>query len=121
MVALLLAQVASAQTAGTTSFPGTGGDIAFSSTRDGFQDINIYRMGADGFRQTHLIDLPGPDFNPNWSADGRKLLFSNSADFGVQSDVWSMNADGSGETNLLQDPSDDGGPASASAGNKTST
>ena len=118
LAAVLLAPLASAQTAGTTSFPGTGGDIAFSSTRDGFQNINIYRMGADGFRQTRLTDLPGPDFNPSWSADGRRILFSNAPDFGVQGDIRTMNADGSNETNLVEDPSDDGAPAYSPANNK---
>jgi TolB protein len=116
--ALLLAPVASAQTVGTTSFPGTGGAIAFSSSRNGFPNINIYRMNADGFGQTRLTDQPDPNFNPNWSADGKKIAFSNAPDLGVQSDVWSMNADGSNETHLVQDPSDDGGPAYAPAGSK---
>ncbi len=115
---VLLAPVASAQTVGTTSFPGTGGAIAFSSSRDGFPNINIYRMNADGFGQTRLTDQPGPNFNPSWSADGKKIAFSNAPDFGVQGDVWSMNADGTDETNLVQDPSDDGGPAYSPAGNK---
>ena len=116
--ALLLAPVASAQTVGTTSFPGTGGAIAFSSSRYSFPNINIYRMNADGFGQTRLTDQPGPNFNPSWSADGKKIAFSNAPDFGVQGDLWSMNADSTDETNLVQDPSDDGGPAYSPAGNK---
>ena len=118
LAALLLAPVATAQTVGTTSFPGTGGDLAFSSTRDGFENISIYRMGADGFRQTRLTDVPGPNFSPSWSADGRKILFSNHPSLGAQGDVWSMNADGSNETNLVQDPSSDVSPAYSPANNR---
>ncbi len=42
-------------------------------------------MNADGFGQTRLTDQPGPNFNPSWSADGKKIAFSNAPDFGVQS------------------------------------
>ncbi len=118
LATLLLAPVARAEGVGTTSFPGTPGAIAFVSERDGFANFDVYRMGADGFGQTRLTDLPGLSFNPAWSSDGSKIAFRNSADLGVQNDIYQMNADGSNETNILADPSDDGSPAYSPASNK---
>jgi TolB protein len=96
---------------GDQLLPRHGGAIAFLTARDGFPNINIYRMNADGFGQTRLTDQPGPNFDPSWSAEGKKIAFSNATDFGVRSDVWTMNADCSNETNIIQNPSDDGSPA----------
>ncbi len=118
LAGLLLAPVASAQTVGTTAFPGTGGAIAFASDRDGGLDFDIYRMNADGFGQTKLTDKPGLDLAPSWSADGSKLAFSHSPDFALPYDVYQINADGSGETGLLDDPSDDSSAAYSPQSNK---
>ncbi|HEV2092508.1 MAG TPA: hypothetical protein VGR18_05005 [Rubrobacter sp.] len=118
LAALLLAQVASAQTVGTNSFPGTGGAIAFVSERDGFDNLDVYRMGADGFGQTRLTDTPGINLGPNWSADGTKITFTNMAGFGIPGDVFQMNADGSNERNLTNAPSNDGASAYSPANNK---
>jgi len=123
LVAALLAAgaispVASAEGVGANAFPGTGGAVAFVSSRDGFAQFNVYRMGADGFGQTRLTDLPGASFSPSWSADGKKIAFSNAPNLGVQNDVWTMNADGTNETVLVADPSDDDGPAYSPASNK---
>lgn len=118
LAALLLAPIARAEQVGTTSFPGTSGAIAFVSERDGFADFDVYRMGADGFGQTRLTDLPGLSFSPAWSSDGSKIAFRNSAALGVQNDIYQMNADGSNETNILADPSDDNSPVYSPASNK---
>jgi len=55
----LLSPVAAAEEVSTKAYPGTGGAIAFVSSRDGFAQFNVYRMAADGFGQTRLTDLPG--------------------------------------------------------------
>lgn len=111
----LLAPVASAQTVGANSFPGTPGAIAFSSTRDGAANFNIYRMNADGFGQTKLTDTPGVSFSPNWSADGKKIAFqSNRAapDGSTDYDVWRARAtDGANPKNLTNAPGNDTDPA----------
>ncbi len=49
-----------------------GRTIAFMSERDG--NAEIYRMQADGTRQTRLTDHPAVDIRPAWSPDGRRLL-----------------------------------------------
>ena len=63
LAVLVLAPIATAQTVGTASFPGTPGAIAFVSERDGF---NVYRMNADGFGQTKLTDTVGVNLSPSW-------------------------------------------------------
>ena len=93
LAAMVLAPVAGAETVGTSSFPGTGGDIAFVTSRDGGNQI--YRMSGDGVRQARLTET-GINQDPAWSADGKKIVYTN-RDF---EDVFQMNADGSGETNL---------------------
>ena len=118
VAALLLAQVASAQTVGTSSFPGTGGAIAFASDRDGLDNHNIYRMNADGFGQTRLTDAPGMSRGPSWSADGTRITFTNQTDLAVPGEIFEMEADGSGERNLTNTPSNDGASAYSPANNK---
>ena len=118
LAAALLAPVASAQTVGANSFPGTGGAIAFTSERDGFVNFNVYRMGADGFGQTKLTDTAGLNLGPSWSADGAKITFTNMADLGMPGDVFTMNADGSDEKNLTNAPSNEGASAYSPANNK---
>jgi Tol biopolymer transport system component len=108
LAALALAPIASAQTVGTTSFPGTPGAIAFVSERDGADNFDVYRMNADGFGQTRLTDTSGVNLSPSWSADGAKISFTNAAAFGAPGEVFQMGADGSNETNLTNAPSNDG-------------
>ncbi len=111
LVAAMLVPTATAQTVETSSFPGTGGAIAFVSNRDGGLNFNGYRMNTDGFGKTRLTDMPGLEFSPAWSSDGKKIAFSNSPDLGVDNDIYQINADGSNETNLVDAPSDDANPA----------
>lgn len=113
VAALLLAPVASAQTVGTTSFPGTPGAIAFTSDRDGLNNLQVYRMNGDGFGQTRLTETIGMNQDPTWSADGGKIAFTN---FDANRDVYQMNADGSEETNLTNAAGDDVFPAYTSTG-----
>src|SRR5215210_7876321 len=88
------------------AFPGTAGDIAFHTTRDG--SFQIYRMGADGFGPTKLSDTAGGNQQPAWSKDGRKIAFVN-----VQSnaEIYMMDHDGQNETPLTNDPATDVAPA----------
>ena len=58
-----------------------GGSIAFSATVDPdpingvTADIYILDLARNDVRK--LVDLPGPDNNPQWSPDGRMLVFSS--------------------------------------------
>ena len=60
------------------TFPGTNGEIAFTSGRDGAQEI--YVMNADGSGQTNCTNNPAYDFNPAWSPDGTKIVWHSRRD-----------------------------------------
>ncbi len=101
----LLAPVARAEGAGTTSLPGSNGAIAFVSNQDtSITRFQVFRMNSDGFGQTRLSDLPGHNWDPTWSPDGRKIAFTSDrpgSDETTDWDVWRMRAtDGANPTNL---------------------
>jgi Tol biopolymer transport system component len=78
------------------AFPGANGKIAFSTSRDGNDEI--YVMNADGSGQTRLTnDLRG-DTEPVWSPDGTKIVAQ--VNIGLDSEIYVINADGSGEANV---------------------
>lgn len=54
-----------------------GTRIAFSSTRGGGGNFDIYVMEADGTGVTRLTDHAAPDQDPAWAADGRSLFFTS--------------------------------------------
>src|SRR5258708_471538 len=51
-----------------------GMEIAFTSTRDGNQEL--YVAAADGSNVRRLTSDAGLDAHPTWSPDGRRLAFS---------------------------------------------
>jgi dipeptidyl aminopeptidase/acylaminoacyl peptidase len=55
------------------SVPGANGLIAFTSDRDGNDEI--YVMNPDGSGQTNLTKDPAIDQLPAWSPDGTKIAF----------------------------------------------
>ena len=76
-----------------------GKKIAFSSNRDGNNEINeIYVMNADGSAQTRLTNNQADDTNPTWSPDGNKIAFATDRE--GNSEIYVMNADGSNQTRL---------------------
>lgn len=60
----------------TWSPDGNGKKIAFSSSRDGNDEI--YVMDADGQNQTRLTNNTSEDNQPAWSPDGKKIAFRSS-------------------------------------------
>ena len=74
----------------------SGGLIAFTSDRDGNDEI--YVMNTDGTGQTRLTDNPGLDGQPSWSPDGTKVAFASER--GEFSDIYVMNSDGSNQIRL---------------------
>jgi len=91
----------------TVSPPSLAGKIAFTSNRDGNNEI--YVMNADGSGVTRLTDNPAIDQDPAWSPDGTRLAFSSTRDGNYE--IYVMNADGSGVTRLTTDPARDASPA----------
>jgi Tol biopolymer transport system component len=83
------------------------GTIAFTSSRDGNNEI--YVMNADGSGVTRLTDNPAIDQDPAWSPDGTRLAFTSTRDGNYE--LYVMNADGSGVTRLTTDPARDQHPA----------
>jgi Tol biopolymer transport system component len=80
-----------------TAIGGGGGRIAFTSERDGYQEI--YVINADGTNLVSLANDITPKFYPAWSPDGSKLAFgSNTND---SASIYIMNADGSNPTKLI--------------------
>lgn len=68
--------------------------IAFSSYRDGIQDI--YLMNPDGTEWVNLTNDPARDVAPAWSPTGEHILFSSDRDRSPGSwDLYLMDADGS--------------------------
>jgi len=84
-----------------------GGKIAFTSGRDGNNEI--YVMNTDGSGVTRLTNNPAVDQDPAWSPDGTRLAFTSTRDGNYE--LYVMNADGSGVTRLTTDPAKDAHPA----------
>jgi phospholipase C len=87
--------------------PHGNGEIAFSATRTGNQEI--YGMSPDGSGQIDLSDATSSDTLPAWSPDGAKIAFVS--DRTGNNEIFVMNADGSGQTNISHRMARDTQPA----------
>jgi dipeptidyl aminopeptidase/acylaminoacyl peptidase len=96
------------------AFSPDGSRIAFTSDRDGNQEI--YVINADGSGQTRLTTAAGQDTNPAFSADGSKIAFTSDRD-GNQ-ELYLIGADGSGETRLTTSAANEGGAAFSADGTR---
>jgi Tol biopolymer transport system component len=68
-------------------------EIAFGfALGDTMSNGELRLMSADGRTQRQLLTLPGPEYNPNWSPDGRVIMFAREN----ASPLWVVNADGTG-------------------------
>jgi Tol biopolymer transport system component len=76
----------------------SNGKIAFTSDRDGNQEI--YVMSSDGSDQVRLTNNAGMDAFPAWSPDGRKLAFVSQGAAGSACAIKLIDADGTNETQL---------------------
>ena len=103
LIALAFALVFSASVAGATP------TIAFSSRRDGNNDI--YTMSPDGSNLTRLTNNSGEYLylgQPRWSPDGSQIVFTvNDAGY----EIYTMNSDGTNLVNLTNSPGSDYEPA----------
>jgi TolB protein len=73
---------------------------------------DVFVSNADGTGVTKLTSRHGPEFDPTWSPDGRRIAYRDST-HGINhnDEIYVMNADGSRPRNLTRDPSNDWGPA----------
>jgi Tol biopolymer transport system component len=95
--------------AAPNAYPGTPGDIVFSSTRTG--NSQIWLLHSNG-TETNLSNSGAEDKDPAWSPAGLKIAFTRGGN------IWVMNADGSHQVNLTNSPNSNGGPAWSPDGTK---
>jgi len=79
--------------------------IAFTSDRDGNDEI--YVIKADGLGLTRLTDNPEPEHDcyPAWSPDGNRIAFDSDRDNNAE--IYVMNADGTDPRNLTNNRASD--------------
>jgi Tol biopolymer transport system component len=99
--------------AGSTTYPGANGKIAFVGTRDG--DAEVFVMSADGSGQTQLTANLLEDREPRWSPDGTKIAWESGLG---NHEIWVMNADGSGKTQITSNGADNGAASWSRDGSK---
>jgi dipeptidyl aminopeptidase/acylaminoacyl peptidase len=89
------------------SWNATGDQLAFTSTRDGNEEI--YVAGSDGTNQRRLTFDGARDDDPSWSPDGTQIAFMSTR--AGDPNIYVMNADGSNVRRLTSDPAADQQPA----------
>lgn len=109
-LSLMLATPAAAGT-----FPGANGKVAFTSNRDGNNDIHL--MDIDGANPVNITNHPADDRKPAWSADGKKIAFQSDRNGGSY-DIYVMNADGTQQTRLTTHSLNDHSPSWSPDGTK---
>jgi Tol biopolymer transport system component len=79
--------------------------IAFSSSRDGNQEI--YRMWIDGTHLRRLSRNIALDYRPAWSPLGNKIAFLSNRDGEGDSEVYTVRPDGTGIRRVTTDALDE--------------
>jgi Tol biopolymer transport system component len=84
----------------TTTPVGNGGQVAFTSKRDG--NYEIYVMNANGSGQANLTNHEANDKRPSISPDGKRIAFVSDRDGNWE--IYLINADGTGLVRLTNTP-----------------
>ncbi len=90
-----------------TPLGGGHGQIAFTSNRDGNNEI--YLMDADGNNQRNLTRNSASEGGVSWSPDGMQIVFSssrNSNNNSSDSEIYMMNGNGTNVRRLTNSPKD---------------
>lgn len=94
--ALLLAAVTALLAAGSAAaaFPGRNGKIAFSRSTDVAFHYDVFTMRSDGTVKRNVTSSATDEFDPAWSADGRRFAYVRGAggNFGVITQLTSNDA-----------------------------
>src|SRR5436190_7671627 len=85
------------QVPASAGFPGGNGKLAFTSTRDGNDEI--YSTNADGTGVVQLTSNTTYDRHPKWSPNGTTIAFESQPSAGDW-EIKVMNADGTGVTQI---------------------
>ncbi len=96
------------------TFPGANGKIAFTSNRDGNNEI--YVMNNDGSNIIRLTNNSASDTRPVWSPDGTKIVFQSDRDGNIE--IYYMNSDGSAQIRLTNNVATDNLPTWSHDGNR---
>jgi Tol biopolymer transport system component len=96
------------------AFPGANGKIAYIhyDPTAGWQIRTVNPDGSDVAQLTSVRD----NFNPRWSANGRRLVFTSGRD--GKPEIYVMDADGGNQTRLTSDPATDFNPSWSPDGQK---
>jgi Tol biopolymer transport system component len=89
--------------AAVAAFPGKNGRIAYVGAPAGGFQFDIFTVRPNGSALRQLTDDPIEEFDPSWSADGRRLVFTRFEPAG--STVYTINPDG-GDPTLVVDGDD---------------
>lgn len=89
-----------------------GSRIALTIDEDGWFDLHVYVVNADGSNLTRLA----PGAFPTWSPDGTKIAFNDMAEDGEE--IWVMNVDGTNLVNITNSAGHDFWPDWSPAGNQ---
>jgi Tol biopolymer transport system component len=92
----------STRTGSPTAKPSTSGDGVQATLPDDLAarelafalEGGVYVGRADGTKIRRITDIPGFEYQPNWSSDGTKLLLRVDDESGASGGVWSVRADG---------------------------
>ena len=106
---LAFSSTVSATVQSTGAFPGTPGDIVFTSSQTGNQQI--WLLHSDG-SQTNLSNSASQDRDPEWSPAGTRIAFTRG------NNIWVMDADGTHQVDLTNSPNTNGGPTWSPDGTK---